>query len=337
MERRYWFDGARLWFLFWPVLMASAGLAETVFETTVVVDAPGDQSSPAIWGNYIVWAGAQGQAYDIAARQLVEMPGLNIEGPPAIWEDKVVWPGATGYYDLRAKAFVEVPGLSVGNNPAIHNDRIVWDKSGGYYDLALRHMVYPPGLAVGSDPDIFEDKIVWSQSTGYYHIGRQAMVYPEGMAVGSSPAIHDDKVIWTYWSSYYDIVTQSYAGPPFSGPVVYRPDIFGQRFVYTNIPSGVAGTTPASYVSIRDPFCGYTRLSESGAARAPAIYADIVVWSEGKGVGDRDIYMAQIFGCCGDPEHPYPVGDLNQDCRVDLADLAILLSHWLECTGPACD
>jgi hypothetical protein len=39
---------------------------------------------------------------------------------------------------------------------------------------------------------------------------------------------------------------------------------------------------------------------------------------------------------CGDPNHPYPVGDLNQDCRVDLLDLAILASHWLECTAPEC-
>jgi len=37
---------------------------------------------------------------------------------------------------------------------------------------------------------------------------------------------------------------------------------------------------------------------------------------------------------CGDPNHPYPVGDLNQDCRVDLLDLAILASHWLEDNTP---
>ncbi len=37
---------------------------------------------------------------------------------------------------------------------------------------------------------------------------------------------------------------------------------------------------------------------------------------------------------CGDPEHPYPLGDLNQDCRVNLLDLAILALHWLECTAP---
>ena len=40
---------------------------------------------------------------------------------------------------------------------------------------------------------------------------------------------------------------------------------------------------------------------------------------------------------CGDPNHPYPVGDLNQDCRVNLLDLAILASHWLECTAPECE
>lgn len=48
-----------------------------------------------------------------------------------------------------------------------------------------------------------------------------------------------------------------------------------------------------------------------------------------------------IIGCavqpppqCGDPNHPYPLGDLNQDCRVDLLDLVILALHWLECTAP---
>jgi len=39
---------------------------------------------------------------------------------------------------------------------------------------------------------------------------------------------------------------------------------------------------------------------------------------------------------CGDPNHPYPVGDLNGDCHVDLLDLAILALHWLECTAPEC-
>jgi hypothetical protein len=41
-------------------------------------------------------------------------------------------------------------------------------------------------------------------------------------------------------------------------------------------------------------------------------------------------------GYCGDNLHPIPIGDLNQDCIVDFFDLAILASHWLECTRVTC-
>lgn len=37
---------------------------------------------------------------------------------------------------------------------------------------------------------------------------------------------------------------------------------------------------------------------------------------------------------CGDRNHPYPVGDLNHDCKVNLLDLLILASHWLEDNTP---
>jgi hypothetical protein len=42
-------------------------------------------------------------------------------------------------------------------------------------------------------------------------------------------------------------------------------------------------------------------------------------------------------GVCGDVRHPYPIGDLNLDCKVDLTDMALLTRHWLECTKPVCD
>jgi len=40
---------------------------------------------------------------------------------------------------------------------------------------------------------------------------------------------------------------------------------------------------------------------------------------------------------CGGPWHPYPTGDLNYDCRVNLLDFNIFVSHWLECNSPECD
>jgi beta-lactamase regulating signal transducer with metallopeptidase domain len=57
------------------------------------------------------------------------------------------------------------------------------------------------------------------------------------------------------------------------------------------------------------------------------------------GYGGQDIWQVPILSApvCGDADHPYPPVDLNKDCRVDLADLAVLLAHWLECTAPECD
>ena len=41
--------------------------------------------------------------------------------------------------------------------------------------------------------------------------------------------------------------------------------------------------------------------------------------------------------CCGDLEHPYPLSDVNKDCKVDFTDLAIMAAEWLDCTAPECD
>ena len=46
-----------------------------------------------------------------------------------------------------------------------------------------------------------------------------------------------------------------------------------------------------------------------------------------------DIELVPLY-CCGDKDHPYPAGDLNQDCRVDYADLALLCCDWLEDNNP---
>jgi hypothetical protein len=41
-------------------------------------------------------------------------------------------------------------------------------------------------------------------------------------------------------------------------------------------------------------------------------------------------------GYCGDDAHPIPIGDFNHDCIVNLFDLAIFATHWLECTRDIC-
>jgi N-acetylneuraminic acid mutarotase len=52
-------------------------------------------------------------------------------------------------------------------------------------------------------------------------------------------------------------------------------------------------------------------------------------------VAQFDIFGAVAY--CGDVNHPYPVGDMNQDCNVNVMDFALMASHWLDCTYPNSD
>jgi hypothetical protein len=47
-------------------------------------------------------------------------------------------------------------------------------------------------------------------------------------------------------------------------------------------------------------------------------------------------FLMELSPVCGDPWHPYPIGDLNYDCHVDFYDFAEFASNWLECTDPNC-
>ena len=40
---------------------------------------------------------------------------------------------------------------------------------------------------------------------------------------------------------------------------------------------------------------------------------------------------------CGDSGFPFPRGDLDYNCRVDIGDLSVLASNWLVCTDSGCD
>ena len=54
------------------------------------------------------------------------------------------------------------------------------------------------------------------------------------------------------------------------------------------------------------------------------------VW--GINEGQTYPYLMKLWPTCGDPWHPYPIGDLNHDCHVDFQDFAVMASHWLEST-----
>jgi lysophospholipase L1-like esterase len=48
-------------------------------------------------------------------------------------------------------------------------------------------------------------------------------------------------------------------------------------------------------------------------------------------------YEQTALPVCGDPNHPFPTGDFDLDCKVTFEDIAIIANHWLECNAPECD
>ena len=50
--------------------------------------------------------------------------------------------------------------------------------------------------------------------------------------------------------------------------------------------------------------------------------------------GTTEIDAVADVSSCGDYRHPKPTGDINGDCRVDAADLAVISAYWLAATAP---
>jgi len=77
----------------------------------------------------------------------------------------------------------------------------------------------------------------------------------------------------------------------------------------------------------------------------PVAPGDVYEYLEGVKLVDSDgaqtyytlITVRFVPRTCGGPGHPYPAGDVNWDCRVNLLDVAIVGLHWLECTRPECN
>ena len=50
---------------------------------------------------------------------------------------------------------------------------------------------------------------------------------------------------------------------------------------------------------------------------------------EQEGLEKPEIDAVSDVAACGDYKHPYPVGDLNTDCRMNYEDIMLFCSYWL--------
>ncbi len=160
------------------------------------------------------------------------------------------------------------------------------------------------------------------------------------------------------WVTTRATLSQAWGPPANLGPTVnssswdYQPSISadGLSLFFTSGRPGGLGPDDiwvTTRATVSDPWGPPVNLgpqiNTSADEFCPNISADgstlYFTSSRPGGYGGYDIWQAPILAApvCGDSEHPYPAVDLNKDCRVDLADLAVLLAHWLECTAPECD
>ena len=85
----------------------------------------------------------------------------------------------------------------------------------------------------------------------------------------------------------------------------------------------------------------YTLTAQMDIASGTGVYEGAVGKLEANGTIDfaaqppaAQFEITGGISFCGDGNHPYPAGDLNHDCRVDYADLALLCGCWLQDNNP---
>ena len=159
---------------------------------------------------------------------------------------------------------------------------------------------------------------------------------PVGGLISAEPgivAVSQDGQNWYYFSSgpYADdfAPTASYAWDDVN-------DVWGEELDPTwpvdpaLRPADFAGKTLAQMIAAYDRSAGGTGFDIGELGLEWIQYVRIE--DDPTSNATTEIDAVADVSCCGDYKHPYPVGDLNKDCRVDMADFAIFSGHWLECT-----
>jgi hypothetical protein len=91
--------------------------------------------------------------------------------------------------------------------------------------------------------------------------------------------------------------------------------------------AGLSGKTVAEVIEIYNGSAGGTGF-DIGALGLDWIQYVRIEDDPNSGATTEVDAIADV-SCCGDYKHPYPMGDLNKDCRVDFVDFTILAQDWL--------
>ena len=218
--------------------------------------------------------------------------------------------------------------------PAFRAFEIVTIGNGGHLTVKFNHPVSnDKNNPYGIDFIVFGNS--W-QSTGQFWENGNPEEFTVGGSVFAEPgivAVSQDGNDWYYFSSgpYADdfAATASYEWDGVGDE--WAEELDPTRPVEPNLTAAdLNGRTVAEVIEIYNGSAGGTGFDISVLGLDWIQYVHIED-DPGSSVTTEIDAIADV-SCCGDYKHPYPVGDLNEDCRVDMADFAIFALHWLECS-----
>jgi len=290
----------------------------------------GRQSEPAIWGDWVAWCERRGTdgGYDIYAENLSTNEEIKLTGPsssaasyPDIYDGLVVWNDWRNgdsdiyQYDLRTRTesiLYSGPGEQVW--PAIYGDTVVWayrDSMPGVPEEVWGYSISEDEAFLISDsegykwyPDISGDIVVWGDFRngnwdiyGYDLSAHTELEIASGPEYQRSAAVHGDRVAYEHGNQgigIYDLDSGTRMIHESQG-ANDNIAIYGEIIVWGSMRGGRGPDTDRTY-----NIYGYNAVGDEefpicvspGDQGGPAIYENIVVWSDGRlgGWWEADIY-----------------------------------------------
>lgn len=252
-----------------------------------VSDSGGDQLSPAVGGDVVVWEDGGGADADIRGKNLVTNAELAlpaaagdqvrpaVSGDVVVWEDRSTDPtGDIVAYDLSSGEEIPVAtGAAPQRRPDVDGSRVVWEEDrGSGFKLYGRDLEGGASFAVSTTagekhrPAVSGDFVVWQD-------GRRGSgnsdVYAKNLRTGSEFAVES------------------------VGAFADTPDVSGQTVVWRQ--EGAASDD----VYAKDLGTGETIPvgATEGDQYSPAVSGKLVVWADGRDgdVRGRDLQTGEVF------------------------------------------
>lgn len=295
-----------------------------------------NQDRPAIWNNYVAWQDDELGHWDIWLTDISDAnnplpyhisPYEDDQTNPAIHGNTLVWQDEfdTNDWDIYAADITEPNAPSIylvqlteddqysanQQTPRIYRNRLIWqDDDLGNWDIA------------SSD--------LWLKNTPLDRLLSASNLPQE------NPAIWGDWVVWQedFGNGDFDIYAADISDP--ANPVEYvlvadaaaqtNPDISGHLVVWQDDRNSNFDIYGYNLIT-RQEF----QITTDGADQTnPAISGSLVVWEDSR-VTPANIYYAWLDGdvIAGCPNRL--TGDVDGDCRVNLADFVRMAEEWLTC------